>query len=292
MIRSLAPLLLVASLSCGTQPKVKVVEFSIYRGVEQDEKYDKHYANVDDLSQLEETVTRFSSIYEIGVKGAPFSISRRDNGSSTIIGKEKGLPYILTNYHLIVSDPLYEIKEEQYFNIAGRMAGKGLKVPSIDKMELELQESSYKIFHKGMAYSAELVASDKYNDLALLKVLDVSEEGTFNPVLRVGNSDELELGHVLYLSGFGKNRFRPKTGMWSRKTEPNQLRGEMHEWDGESIGGHSAGGTFALRDGKLEFIGLHSGSIYDFPVFIPISIIKEFLEKEGYKHLLNRDMIK
>jgi len=99
---------------------------------------------------------------------------------------------------------------------------------------------------RGRKYKAELVGTDQFTDLALLKI-----NGKNLPHLNLGNSDDVIIGE--WVIAFG-NPFGPV-----RREQPNRLftvwRSKLNEYESQGAGGtnlprHDPDGTAAINSGN------------------------------------------
>ena len=169
-------------------------------------------------------------------------------GSGTIISPD-GL--ILTNCH--VADPL-------------SMGMSPYDIPRIDYLGVSLTIRSDQL--PKLSYLAEVVASDPYLDLAVIRVthkLDLSpvNRASLNlPYLEPGNSDDLEIGDELNIFGYpgiGGETLTFTRGVVSGFTLDASIDGRAWIKTDTTIAGGNSGGTAVNQDGFLVGVPTEAG---------------------------------
>lgn len=169
-------------------------------------------------------------------------------GSGTIISPD-GL--ILTNCH--VADPL-------------SMGMSPYDIPRIDYLGVSLTIRSDQL--PKLSYLAEVVASDPYLDLAVIRVthkLDLSpvNRASLNlPYLEPGNSDDLEIGDELNIFGYpgiGGETLTFTRGVVSGFTLDAAIDGRAWIKTDTTIAGGNSGGTAVNQDGFLVGVPTEAG---------------------------------
>jgi S1-C subfamily serine protease len=137
--------------------------------------------------------------------------------------------------------------------------------------------STVKIGQGEKTYNARIVASDPYNDIALLKA-----EGTFEPA-ELGDSDKLNVGQFVIAIANPFNRQQPTATTGIVTSVNSTLRG----WRGthmENIIATDAklnpgfsGGPLADVDGKI--IGINTAYVWQRGIAIPINKVKAIADR-------------
>jgi S1-C subfamily serine protease len=138
--------------------------------------------------------------------------------------------------------------------------------------------STVKIGQGEKTYNARVVASDPYNDIALLK----AEDGAFQPA-ELGDSDKLNVGQFVIAIANPFNRQQPTATTGIVTSVNSTLRG----WRGthmENIIATDAklnpgfsGGPLADVDGKI--IGINTAYVWQRGIAIPINKVKAIADR-------------
>jgi S1-C subfamily serine protease len=138
--------------------------------------------------------------------------------------------------------------------------------------------STLKIGQEEKTYNARIVASDPYNDIALLK----AEAGEFHPA-ELGDSDKLNVGQFVIAIANPFNRQQPTATTGIVTSVNSTLRG----WRGthmENIIATDAklnpgfsGGPLADVDGKI--IGINTAYVWQRGIAIPINKVKAIADR-------------
>jgi len=118
------------------------------------------------------------------------------------------------------------------------------------------------VFHRSGEWTAgELIATDRENDIALLRTSRAAQDMAESPLaFPFGDAGDLKLGHEVYVLGFPKGFFAVTRGLVS----PSRGRGKFM-LDIAFNRGYS-GGVVVYRNerkGRMEYVGMATSAAYD-----------------------------
>ncbi len=223
-----------------------------------DNKYDNDTRLVDESRTIVEDVYR--SVYEIRLEGVV-------NGQLVIFSKGTGI-----------------VLKGGYFFTAGHIGDiKARKNPPP-----YVRDFHFYVTAKDKSYEVRLVKSDLELDYALMEFVD--KNNSLPPYkYSFGNSDELEIGDVLYIYGNSMG-----TGLQFKESHVSSFETIMpHNFKvfGGINPGDSGGPAFALRDGEPELVGIAILKVYpgeDIGEYLKINPAKEQI-KDYIAEYLKKD---
>lgn len=184
--------------------------------------------------------------------GVETLVSRRSTGSGVVVAHIRGMTYVMTAHHVCVIDDL-----ERSLEVFGPDEGQ------LTSSQVSWQTSHTAIDIRGRRHEAEIVQTDRANDLCVLKT-----RGTWGEVARV-SEQEPELGEVVFGISAPTGLFSPymvpifmgihsgsSTHISSDDEEPFLHMTQSHIYTFSSSPGSSGAGVFNYRG---ELIGIVTG---------------------------------
>ena len=153
------------------------------------------------------------------------------------------------------------------------------------------QPADYSVItNNGEKFKAEIIARDPINDIAILKIADLQEKNARFPIIKLGDSNKVELGESAIAFGNALGIFKNTvsagiiSGLGRHISAKINLRAEAQKMRGliqtdAAINPGNSGGP--LVNIKGEAIGINSVMLYgaeNIGLAIPINIIKKDLE--------------
>ncbi len=216
--------------------------------------------------------------------------TERAGGSGTVLFSENGSTYVLTNEH-VVSGAISIEKRWSTLLKSER------KIDVFDPVSVEFFEYQYSSRAiGGTSVQSDIVAYDKDEDLALLKLRGTNPAPAVATLLARGEENNLRVGMPVIAVGAGLGEPPVQTQGYLSQFGMEIDRREFWLNTAPSIFGNSGGALFLADEDRFEFIGVparisvamlgwSADAITHLSYAIPVTRVYSFLEDQMFRFI-------